>query len=99
MVPRDVPVAYTAKSDVGRALAELALLALSPATASSVPDSVRIAGCSVSAAEVARALEGAGLEEELRQYEEANPDVKEVDEARERLKRDQPTTEFAGYMR
>jgi hypothetical protein len=99
MVPRDMPVAYTAKSDIGRALAELALLALSPATADSVPDSVRIAGCSASAAEVAQALEGAGLVEELRQYEGANPEVKEVDEAKERLKKNDSTTEFAGYMR
>ncbi|CCM05455.1 uncharacterized protein FIBRA_07675 [Fibroporia radiculosa] len=40
----DVKTAVTAKVDIGRAVAELTLLALSPDTASQVPDDVRIAG-------------------------------------------------------
>jgi len=44
----DKKTAITTKADIGRALAELSLLALSPESASSVPDDVRIAGENVS---------------------------------------------------
>lgn len=53
MIPRDMPVAWTSKNDVGRAVAELARLSLDPATRSSVSQDVRIAGCHATAAEVA----------------------------------------------
>lgn len=38
----------TAKPDIGRAVGSLALLALDPSTAATVPDEVRIAGSTVS---------------------------------------------------
>ena len=44
----DKKTAVTAKADIGRALAELTLLALNPVTAPGVPDDVRIAGDNVS---------------------------------------------------
>lgn len=44
----DSKIATTSKADIGRALAELTLLTLNPATAASVPDDVRIAGDNVS---------------------------------------------------
>ncbi|KZT64192.1 NAD(P)-binding protein [Daedalea quercina L-15889] len=40
----DVKVSTTSMADIGRAIAELALLALNPETAATVPDDVRIAG-------------------------------------------------------
>lgn len=42
----------TSKADIGRALAELSLLALSPETASRVPDDVHIAGTHASVEDV-----------------------------------------------
>ncbi|EPS98925.1 hypothetical protein FOMPIDRAFT_1024474 [Fomitopsis schrenkii] len=48
----DAKTATTAKADIGRALAELALLALNPETAASVPDDVHVAGNNVSWREV-----------------------------------------------
>ncbi|EED84085.1 predicted protein [Postia placenta Mad-698-R] len=44
----DAKTATTTKADIGRALAELSLLALSPELASQVPDDVHIAGDNVS---------------------------------------------------
>lgn len=44
----DAKTATTAKADIGRALAELTLLALNPETAASVPDDVHVAGNNVS---------------------------------------------------
>ena len=44
----DSKITTTSKADIGRALAELTLLALNPVTAPSVPDDVRIAGDNVS---------------------------------------------------
>lgn len=57
----------TSKSDIGRALAELSILCMSPANASEVPDHIRIAGDSISFEEV-RVLvqERTGREIELR---------------------------------
>lgn len=48
----DAKTATTAKADIGRALAELALLTLNPETAASVPDDVHVAGNNVSYREV-----------------------------------------------
>lgn len=48
----DTKIALTAKLDIGRALAELSLLSLSPESASRVPDHVRIAGNNKSYREV-----------------------------------------------
>jgi len=46
------PFTVTSKADIGRALAELALVALSPVSSERVPDDVRIAGATVSFADV-----------------------------------------------
>ena len=48
----DKKTAVTAKADIGRALAELTLLVLNPASAARVPDDVHIAGDNVSVREV-----------------------------------------------
>lgn len=53
IIPPNTPIAWTSKPDIGRALAELALLALAPETAPSIPEYVRIPN--YSAAEYARA--------------------------------------------
>ncbi|KAI0797753.1 hypothetical protein C8Q75DRAFT_17554 [Abortiporus biennis] len=44
----DTKISFTSKADIGRTLAELALLAQSPSTASTIPDYVRISGDAVS---------------------------------------------------
>lgn len=42
--PSSTKVSFTSRSDIGKAVARLALLALDPATASQVPDQARILG-------------------------------------------------------
>jgi len=54
----DEKFAVTSKADIGRALAELSLLAFSPETASSVPNDVRIAGENVSYRQVRDIVQG-----------------------------------------
>lgn len=57
----------TSKSDIGRAVAELSILCMSPANASQVPDHIHIAGDSISFEEVRDLVqERTGREIELR---------------------------------
>ena len=54
--PPSTPSAWTSQVDIARAVARLSILALHPATASSVPETVRISGTNASAEDVADAV-------------------------------------------
>ncbi|KAL6299991.1 hypothetical protein BKA93DRAFT_803954 [Sparassis latifolia] len=45
---RDKKITFTSKADIGRALAELSILVLTPAISARVPDQIRISGSAIS---------------------------------------------------
>lgn len=78
MISDDVPVAWTSKTDVGRAVAELALLSLSPATSQTVPPEVRVRGCHATASDIKglAVAAGANLTDGMNAGEKSVEDVK-----------------------
>lgn len=77
---------YTALPDIGRAVARLALLALDPATAASVPADARVCGDVVSTEEIRDAVA------RVRGVEKGPIEVGDVAAVRKRLRENQPPT-------
>ena len=84
----DKKTATTAKADIGRALAELTLLALNPTAAASVPDDVHIAGDNVSVSEVRDIVQRARGEFDVQPSGEIELRILNLAEFRENLKRE-----------
>ncbi|PCH43147.1 hypothetical protein WOLCODRAFT_90172 [Wolfiporia cocos MD-104 SS10] len=80
----DAKTAVTAKADIGRSLAELSLLALSPESAARVPDDVRIAGQNVSYRQTKEIVERVRVE--LRVEPRGEITLKSLDLTEERAK-------------
>ncbi|KAH9949131.1 hypothetical protein B0H21DRAFT_729657 [Amylocystis lapponica] len=78
----------TSKADIGRALAELALIALSPVSAERIPDDVRIAGTVVSFEDVRDTVQRVRVELGVPGHDTVHIQSEDLEETRAYLRKD-----------